>query len=157
MPYAKRLSVKAGGALFIVAFLLVFSSSPAMACTSFAVYSQEPIYGMNFDWYYDTELKFMVLNESRYGDDFEFFSLVFDRNDGYSPIMSNGLFISIQEQRPAGASKDNFSELAEDEICISQVVHEAIIKQLLVPDLNVLGVIENIQARKFVQLTYEGL
>lgn len=71
--------------------------------------------------------------------------------------MSNGLFFSIQEQRPAGASKDNFSELAEDEIFISQVVPEAIIKQLLVPDLNVLGVIENIQARKFVQLTYEGL
>ena len=94
MPYAKRLSVKAGWTFFFVAFLLVFSSSPAMACTSFAVYSQEPIYGMNFDWFYDTELKFMVLNESRYGNEFEFFSLVFDidGNDGYSPIMSNGLF-----------------------------------------------------------------
>lgn len=158
MPYAKKLSVKAGGALFIVAFLLVFSSSPAMACTSFAVYSQEPIYGMNFDWFYDTELKFLVLNESRYGDNFEFFSLVFDieGNDGYSLVMSNGLFFSLQEQRPAEAGIDNFNELAEDEIVISQVVSEAVIKQLLVPDLDVPGVIENIQGRKFVQLTYEG-
>ncbi len=158
MPYAKRLSVKAGWTFFFVAFLLVFSSSPAMACTSFAVYSQEPIYGMNFDWFYDTELKFMVLNESRYGDNFEFFSLVFDieGNDGYSPIMSNGLFYSIQEQRPAGAGKDIFSELAEDELFISQVVSEAILMQLLNPNIDVPGVIDNIQMKKFVQLTNQG-
>ena len=64
------------------------------ACTSFAVYSDETFYGMNFD-YPDTEVKFSIYP----GGDRKVFQMEFYQEGGFSPTVgmnSAGLFSSCQ-------------------------------------------------------------
>lgn len=161
MNFAWRLGVKVGLVLFSLACLLILSSSPAMACTSFAVYGQEPVYGMNFDWYLPTEMKFIVTHKSISGN-FESFSLLFDYegSDSVSTVMCNGIFYSNQEQRPAPEGKSDYRELDVGEYYISQIIHEAMQTQIVLQaqgyDIGVPAIIAQYQEKKFVQTTPHG-
>jgi hypothetical protein len=64
------------------------------ACTSFAVYSDETFYGMNFD-YPDVELRFTI----RPSGDLKVFQMEFAQGDDFAPTVgmnSAGLFASCQ-------------------------------------------------------------
>lgn len=78
----------------VLFFTLLLGTFPALACTSFAVYADKPIYGMNFD-YNQVTLRFVVERE-----DVSLFALYFE---GYRTVTMNneGLFMSTQAQYPA--------------------------------------------------------
>jgi len=89
-------------ALFLVILGFLFGAeSPdpiklnsPFACTSFAVYSRETIYGMNFD-YSDVPVRFTIQD---YGD-LKVFQMEFKTENGYVPTVgmnSAGLFASSQ-------------------------------------------------------------
>ncbi|MBN2394652.1 MAG: hypothetical protein JXR84_28230 [Anaerolineae bacterium] len=92
----------------------------SFACTSFAVYSNETVYGMNFD-YPDTEIRFTI-NPS---GSLKVFQMEFEQN-GWSPTVgmnSAGLFSSCQmlfPEVPAPASP------GADELYPWQVYGEAL-------------------------------
>ena len=94
--------------------------SAPFACTSFAVYSNETLYGMNFD-YPDTEIRFTI-NPS---GGLKVFQMEFEQN-GWSPTIgmnSAGLFSSCQmlfPEVPAAASP------SADELYPWQVYGEAL-------------------------------
>lgn len=99
---------------FLVAVIL--SITPAYACSSFAIYSDQPIYGMNFD-YYNTEISLCIAEEK--GQDI--FALVFKEGGLSIPSVlmnESGLFITLQIQYPSQEekSKRSASELFIDEL-----------------------------------------
>lgn len=72
--------------------------NPVFSCTSFAVYSEEAVYGMNFD-FPETELRFVV----EQGNDMNVFFMQFKEGNSYQPTVGmneKGLFASIQMQYP---------------------------------------------------------
>jgi hypothetical protein len=104
---------------FIICILIavMLSITPAYACTSFAIYSDQPIYGMNFD-YYNTEIRFCVAEEK--GQDI--FALVIREGDLFIPtalMNESGSFITLQMQYPATEAK---SSRAKDELYIDELM-----------------------------------
>jgi len=94
----KRLSL----ILIITGFTLLLFEGATMACTSFAVYSPQPIYGMNFD--YD---KFPMQLRIETKGDLRTFHLSFEKQLGEQRFFadtggmnSKGLFYACQEQHP---------------------------------------------------------
>jgi len=72
----------------------VSAPGSAFACTSFAVYSDETLYGMNFD-YPDVEVRFTINTVG----DLRVFQMEFEQEDGWAPTVgmnSAGLFASCQ-------------------------------------------------------------
>lgn len=90
--------------IFILLALQVFISvsTPVFGCTSFAVYEGKPIYGMNFDYPRNVELKFVI---STHGN-LKTFHLDFFVKDkkfwaATAGMNSYGLFSSLQLEYPA--------------------------------------------------------
>ncbi|MGD2249346.1 MAG: hypothetical protein PVF58_13140 [Candidatus Methanofastidiosia archaeon] len=88
--------------------LLVFSVSSVYACTSFAVYTDRPYYGMNFDYDLSRDVKFCV---DTYGNQKIFYmKLEWERNFvNIAAVNTHGLFCNLQmvfPQVPAEVSVD---------------------------------------------------
>lgn len=84
--------------LILVLIVILMSASSASACTSFAVYFDEPIYGMNFDFVEDTEILFTVISLPHV--DLPFFIMMFTYNGGFGSnvgMSTKGQFASHQE------------------------------------------------------------
>lgn len=153
MSMVKRLVAVAGCILVITLHLLVINISPALACTSFAVYAQEPIYGMNFDWY-NSEFRFIVPEESlSSGENLEIFILGFDYYG--SPVstlmMSNDLLVATQELRPTQPGKSELTNLPADEILVNDLLRQVLLIQMQEPNLDVPEVLNSIRDKKLVQ------
>jgi hypothetical protein len=87
-------------ALPLAALLVLAGAGPAPACTGFAVYSDSPIYGMNFD--YDLDVPVRLLIDDSGGT--RAFHLAFIRGPRMMPrtagMNEHGLFVSTQELHP---------------------------------------------------------
>ncbi|QUI25277.1 hypothetical protein HZI73_24565 [Vallitalea pronyensis] len=88
------------------------------ACTSFAVYIDDPIYAMNFD-YVPRDIRLMVQEKN----DTHIFSMHFVEGD-FNPYITGmndqGLYIGLQMQYPTEEGK---SEKNEDELFIVEMGH----------------------------------
>lgn len=98
--------------LSILIIILSFLSSSiysAYACTSFAVYSDEIIYGMNFD-FHKTEVRYIV-GENK-GTKVFVMQFLDDANDYTATVWMNdkGLFSSCQMQNTAEVGKTKRSK-----------------------------------------------
>jgi hypothetical protein len=85
----------------LVLLAVLVGADVAAACTSFAVFFDEPIFGMNSDCY-PTEIRFGVVADDAL--DVKLFGMLVDYNgtSGISVLMtSSGLFGAMQQQRPA--------------------------------------------------------
>jgi len=105
----------------LVSFILVtiICITPAYACTSFAVYSEQPLYAMNFD-YSPTEIRFCVVEDRE--KDLSVFSMTFKYGYRYAStvVMNNkGQFGCSQMQYPAETGK---SARSEDEIFSHEIL-----------------------------------
>jgi len=103
---------------FVVATILVCSHYSAHACTSFAVYSDEVIYAMNFD-YYETDIRLVV------GDNngTKAFVMQFKYDNFFTSTVwmnDKGLFGSSQEQHPV---EEGISRLGKDELFLVELVY----------------------------------
>lgn len=103
MKKTKKMNVM----IVILILGLVGMSCVSYACTSFAVFSANNLYGMNFD-YPETELRLMLYNT----DGGKAFSMEFKQGQEFIPIAgmnSDGLFVAMQMMYPkreaAGALK----------------------------------------------------
>jgi len=90
-------------ATLVAALALLLVQGAALACTSFAVYGSEPIYGMNFD-YALFPMKIRIVTAK---DGLHTFHLSFEKKLGEQRFFgdtggmnSNGLFYACQEQHP---------------------------------------------------------
>ncbi|KAB3531045.1 linear amide C-N hydrolase [Alkaliphilus pronyensis] len=102
--------------LVVLVIILMSLSCISYACTSFAVYSENSIYGMNFD-YPDTEIRLIIYKE----EDVKALSMEFKQGDDYLPFagMNNkGLFVATQLLYP---KKPAETKLDEDEIYIGSL------------------------------------
>lgn len=119
------------------------------ACTSFAVYSEEPVYAMNFD-YPETEIRFIVVDNS----DLKAFFMQFDymtykEGNQFASTLgmnSKGLFTTLQMQYPQLTGKRNKKK---DEIYIYELV------DFCAGSENVPEVLRAVENRKFIHM--EGL
>ncbi|NLW46507.1 MAG: hypothetical protein GXY86_04110 [Firmicutes bacterium] len=98
--------------LSVLILLSVFSCLPAEGCTSFAEYSDTILYGMNFDFIPNTELKFVV-DKSGDGKVFLMRSQIGDTFIETIGMNDKGLFAAFMMQFPEQMGK---SILAENEI-----------------------------------------
>lgn len=100
--------------LFIMIFFTVLSNTiPIYASTSFAVYSDKILYGMNFD-FPETDMIFNVSEK----DNIKTFSMVYFQTKSYVPtaaLNEKGLFASWHMQYPAEPGK---IKLGKDEMYI---------------------------------------
>lgn len=91
---------------FIVVFLLLSSFCYSVyACTSFAVYSENTFYGMNFDYNPSVEMKFCIDTVG----DLKVFDMRFDIGNFFASTVamnSNGLFCNLQELYPEVPPED---------------------------------------------------
>ncbi|MEC9488216.1 MAG: hypothetical protein UMV23_01880 [Halanaerobium sp.] len=101
MEYSKNPRMGGGSPLrryliFIsIITVLLFHGLPALACTSYAVYSNEAIYGMNYDWGLYPETRLFVGEEG----EMRFFTLQYYFQGGWRTICmmnSEGLFTNYQ-------------------------------------------------------------
>lgn len=132
MGFVKKLVLSC----FLITAVLV--ASPAQACTSFAVYSDEPIYALNFD-YRNTELCFTV-----HGDEIPVFTFLFQLDNSYrSTAMMNGkgFFISLLEQNPAPQAGKR--EPSEGSYFITDLIGHTF-------EANVTGLLNNIEGKRLV-------
>lgn len=81
--------------ILMVVFCTIY---PAYACTSFAVYSDEPVYAMNFD-YPETELR-LVVEESKKMNVFFLQFMQGGRYQSTAGMNEKGLFTALQMQYP---------------------------------------------------------
>ena len=132
----KRIAA-AGSVLLAVILLLVGSSTPASACTSFAVYGDEPIYGKNYD-YEDVEMRFVVTDGGMGQDYFTMNNVVF--------MNVKGLFGAKLAQSPAYSVRAR----AAGELYIDKLLPEVMSMQRRQHSLDVVRVLENIQDKKLV-------
>lgn len=89
----------------VVLFLILSSCSSLFACTSFAVYADNPFYGMNFDYDPSREMMFCI---DRIGT-VTVFDMRFDLGGYYGStvaVNSNGLFCNLQELYPEVPPED---------------------------------------------------
>lgn len=107
--------------LFTTCFMILLSLVDSVwACTSFAVYSHQVLYGMNFD-FSDVAMKFLITTHG----DLKTFHLAFERMFGdvglfvkTAGMNTKGLFGSCQEQRP---SDDCKQALKDGDLYVFQV------------------------------------
>jgi hypothetical protein len=95
-------------------------SSP-FACTSFAVYSEETFYGMNFD-YPDVEIRFTINSNG----DMKVFQMEFLQEDDFVPTVgmnSGGLFASCQMLYPEA---EHTTRSGEEDVYTWQVYGESL-------------------------------
>lgn len=99
--------------LFLSMFFLIISLVPdsVFACTSFAVYSNQVFYGMNFD-FANVAMKFLITTNG----DMKTFHLAFERMFGdlvffvkTAGMNTKGLFASCQEQHPLQGDLQRFN------------------------------------------------
>jgi hypothetical protein len=87
-------------ALSVIGLALLAGAAPARACTGFAVYSDSPVYGMNFD--YDPDVPVRLLIDDSGGT--RVFHLAFVMGPRRMPrtagMNEHGLFVSTQELHP---------------------------------------------------------
>ena len=108
----------------------VSAPGSAFACTSFAVYSDETLYGMNFD-YPDVEIRFTI----NAAGDLRVFQMEFEQEDGWSPTVgmnSAGLFASCQMLFP---EVEGTAGTSENEILTWQVYRRALYDFATVEDV----------------------
>lgn len=113
----------AGLALFVV-LLFLFVPNVASACTSFAVYSQQPIYGMNFDWS-PINMYFSLTKEAEAGDNCASFSFTReDRKTGQvlAAAMKNGILLVTHQQSPKNSVTRTDDTIAEGEAFIAEII-----------------------------------
>ncbi len=102
------------------------------ACTSFAVYTAEPIYGMNFD-YTEVDVRFVIYPE----DELRVFMMEFEYGpESYVPIVgmnSDGLFSSCQMLYPAAPPdvRSDSSELFSWELHINALFLHGSVAEVL--------------------------
>jgi len=102
--------------LIALVFILMSSSFISYACTSFAVFSDNNLYGMNFD-YPETEIK-LIIHRTKAG---KAFSMEFKQGNEYFPFAgmnSKGLFVAVQMLYPEKKWK---KELEKNEIYIGEL------------------------------------
>jgi hypothetical protein len=108
----------------------VSAPGSALACTSFAVYSDETLYGMNFD-YPDVEIRFTINTAG----DLRVFQMEFEQDDGWSPTVgmnSAGLFASCQMLFP---EVEGSAETSENEVFTWEVYRRALYDFVTVEDV----------------------
>ena len=92
--------------LILALIVILMSASSASACTSFAVYFNEPIYGINFDFMEDTELLFAIVPDDEM--DLSLFAMMFTYNGGLASnvmMTTKGQFATYQELSPMEAGQ----------------------------------------------------
>lgn len=85
--------------LILLVVLVLVRAETASACTSFATYFAEPIFGFNFDYLADREIRFVVVPEPNR----TFFAVVFDYGEFFvttACMTTEGRFAVLQEQHP---------------------------------------------------------
>lgn len=136
--------------------LLALFSSTALACTSFAVYAQQPLYGMNFDRP-PTDLVFFVSGERpKEGQEDSVRSFHFTWTDGkngekVSVAMSGGILIAVQQQSPIGSVTRSPDYLGEKEMYISQILPAVLEMQADQPDISYKDILKKLGKKRFVQ------
>ncbi len=120
--------------LCVLFLLLAFYAFPSLACTSFAVYRDHTLYGMNFD-YPDVPVRYSI-------DQYAAFEVAFEYNGNYVPISGmneDGLFMAVQMLYPekvdsaAGGRTDlqTFAASVVSRFYSMEQVHAALCNQLL--------------------------
>ncbi|KAB3529411.1 carcinine hydrolase/isopenicillin-N N-acyltransferase family protein [Alkaliphilus serpentinus] len=107
---------KAKVILIVLVFILIGLSSISYGCTSFAVFSINNLYGMNFD-YPETEMRIMI-HKIKEG---KAFAMEFKQGNDYIPFVgmnSKGLFVAVQNLYPETQGKN---QLEENEIYIGEL------------------------------------
>lgn len=102
--------------ILVILLILIMSYNISQGCTSFAVYSANNIYGMNFD-YPDTN----ILLKIHKMEDGKVFSMEFEHGTEYIPFAgmnSKGLFVAVQMLYPSELGK---TELENNEIYIGEL------------------------------------
>jgi hypothetical protein len=126
----------------ILFFLLVLTPlNHAYACTCFAVYSDKPIYAMNFD-YPETELKFVITEDKETKALF----MQFKVGNNFSPTVGmndKGLFVTTQMQYPQIPGQNSRTK---DEIFIPEL------GDYIQNCKNVQEILQAVENKKFVQL-----
>lgn len=100
---------------------LSYGHSSPFACTSFAVYSAETLYGMDFD-YPDVEIRFTISSSG----DLKVFQMEFLQEGSFVPTVgmnSAGLFASCQMLYPEA---EGTTQAAADEVYTWQVYRESL-------------------------------
>lgn len=95
--------------LTMVFMMLISMNIPVIACSSFALYGDVVLYGMNWDYYTDHDAIFTVDD----ADGMKVFKLI-DANEGFSPVGMNseGVFCSMQNVYPEESFDPHDSKLA---------------------------------------------
>ena len=90
----------------LVLFLVLLSTQLAAACTSFAVYFYQPVYGVNFDYYPETELSFGIVTDDERDRKLFAMSAAYQHASRVSAVMTTaGEFAALQEQSPPGRGR----------------------------------------------------
>ncbi len=95
-------------ALLIILIITMLSYSQVSACTSFAVYSQNTVYGMNFD-YPDTKIRYAISNI----DGVKVFHMDFDIYGNLASTVAmneNGFFVAMEQLYPDAPIVEELSE-----------------------------------------------
>lgn len=114
--------------------LVSFQTLPVEACTSFAVYGEKTLYGMNFD-FQDTDMLFSVET----ADGIKAFSMAFQAGDEFVPTVrmnSHGLFLSEQMQFP---EMKKIKELKGNQYYIGDVASKVATFENIASVLNFIG------------------
>lgn len=109
--------------LLLVFILILISITPVTASTSFAVYFQEPIYGLNLDWEDSLDVLFEL--QDFFGT--AVFAISIERDNTYGLVAfftERGQFASFQLQYPASekAHISLIQDKASDEIVAAELI-----------------------------------
>lgn len=109
--------MKKGNTLLVMLVLVLIGySCVSYACTSFVVFSDNNLYGMNFD-YPETEIRIIIHKVK----DKKVFTMEFKQGNEYIPfagINNKGLFVAVQMLYPA---KEGKTDLQKNEIFIGEL------------------------------------
>jgi len=128
--------------------LLLLLALPAAACSSFATYAGDPLYGMNFDYPASAEVRFVIETAG----DLEVFQLTFSRGDRFIPTVgmnSAGLFVSDQILE---GERILAEELEGETIFPGQLYH-----RVLRECRDVAAVRRFLETRRLIRSPYNGL
>lgn len=109
--------------LLLVFILVLISITPVTASTSFAVYFQEPIYGLNLDW--DDSLDVRLELQDLFGT--IVFAISVERDNAYGLVAvftDRGQFVSFQLQYPASERVhiSHIQDKAPNEIVAAELI-----------------------------------
>lgn len=140
-----------GLALFIVLLFLIVPNV-ASGCTSFAVYRQQPIYGMNFDWS-PINMYFSLTKEAETGDNCASFSFTReDRKSGQvlTAAMKNGILLVTHQQSPKNLVTRTDDTIAEGEAFIAEIIPLALTILSAQPEAGIEQLLKEFAKKKFV-------